>query len=293
MLAHHWNAPANPARTVILGAGGFVGQAAARHMEAAGAPVLRLGRTELDLLAEGAAAKLAAVLDPSDALVVVSARAPCKNGAMLEENIRMMNAVAGALAVQPVAHLVYVSSDAVYADYDRPMTERDAVAPTALHGAMHLARELMLKDAAGQTPFAVLRPTLIYGPGDPHNGYGPNRFARLVQTGEDIVLFGEGEERRDHIHIDDVGALVAMTVRQRSEGILNLATGIVTSFRDIAEALAKMGGEPVEVKGSPRKGPMPHHGYRAFDITAIGQAFPGFVPRLLMDGLAGLMARHG
>ena len=46
---------------------------------------------------------------------------------------------------------------------------------------------------------AILRPTLIYGAGDPHNGYGPNRFRRLAATGKPIILFGEGEERRDHV----------------------------------------------------------------------------------------------
>jgi hypothetical protein len=28
--------------------------------------------------------------------------------------------------------------------------------------------------------------------GDPHNGYGPNRFRRLAAAGQEIVLFGEG-----------------------------------------------------------------------------------------------------
>jgi UDP-glucose 4-epimerase len=41
-----------------------------------------------------------------------------------------------------------------------------------------------------------VRSTLIYGEGDPHNGHGPNRFRRLAAAGQEIVLFGEGEERR-------------------------------------------------------------------------------------------------
>jgi nucleoside-diphosphate-sugar epimerase len=40
--------------------------------------------------------------------------------------------------------------------------------------------------------------------GDPHNGYGPNRFRRLAAAGQEIVLFGGGEERRDHVLVDDV-----------------------------------------------------------------------------------------
>ena len=39
-----------------------------------------------------------------------------------------------------------------------------------------------------------MRSTLIYGEGDPHNGYGPNRFHRLAAAGQEIVLFGEVPE---------------------------------------------------------------------------------------------------
>ena len=65
---------------------------------------------------------------------------------------------------------------------------------------MHLVREVMLRSAL-TAPLAILRPTLLYGAADPHNGYGPNRFRRLAAAGQDIVLFGEGEEQRDHVLI--------------------------------------------------------------------------------------------
>ena len=95
---------------------------------------------------------------------------------------------------------------AVYGDEPLPLSEASAAAPGSLHGAMHLARELAFK-AELKAPLAVLRPTLIYGAADPHNGYGPNRFRRLANEGTDIVLFGEGEERRDHVAVDDVAEL--------------------------------------------------------------------------------------
>ena len=47
---------------------------------------------------------------------------------------------------------------------------------------MHIARELMIKQLV-KSPIAVLRPTLIYGAGDPHNSYGPNRLRRMAQGG--------------------------------------------------------------------------------------------------------------
>ncbi len=73
----------------------------------------------------------------------------------------------------------------------------------------------------------MLRPTLIYGAADPHNGYGPNRFCRLAAAGEEIVLFGEGEERRDHVAVEDVAEIAFRVLMRRSRGVLNLATGDV------------------------------------------------------------------
>lgn len=270
----------------MLGAGGFIGGAIVRRLQRDGAPVLALGRKELDLLSSNAAGDLAGMLKPEDALVVVSAKAPCKNAAMMVENIRMMAAVCDALSKQKVAHVVYVSSDAVYADGPAPLTESSPTAPASLHGAMHLARELMLASVTGDTPFAILRPTLVYGAGDPHNGYGPNRFRRLANKGEPIILFGLGEERRDHVHVDDVAEIARLVLHHRSAGVLNVATGEVMSFRDIAEYAAKLSGRSVTIGASPRVGPMPHNGYRPFDAKSSLAAFPGFRYAPLTLGLA-------
>ena len=90
---------------LVTGAGGFIGGAILRKLAAVSWPAIGLDRKKLDLLADGAGEKLASLLHADDALVVVSARAPCKNPAMLLENIRMMAAVCEALAKRPVAHV--------------------------------------------------------------------------------------------------------------------------------------------------------------------------------------------
>jgi nucleoside-diphosphate-sugar epimerase len=275
MLTHRAEPGLRPTRAVVLGAHGFVGRAAVRRLGAAGVPLVGLGRRDLDLLDAGAAEALAARLRPDDTLVMVAARAPVKNTAMLIENLRMMSAVCDAVAAVRPVHVVYVSSDAVYADSDGRLTEASCAGPSSLHGAMHLTRELMLAQAF-PGPLCLLRPTLVHGPGDPHNGYGPNRFRRLADAGEPIVLFGDGEERRDHVFVDDVGEIVARVVERRSAGVLNVATGTVHSFRDVADAIARTTDRPPVIQTTPRSGPMPHRGYRAFDVAATYAAFPGF-----------------
>jgi UDP-glucose 4-epimerase len=287
MLEHMSTNPSPPERTVVLGAGGFVGGAVLERLVAAKLPVLGLTRREVDLLAPDAGPRLAAQLRPTDAVVAACAIVPCKSIGMLVDNMVLTRALTEALALAPIAHLVNISSDAVYTDAPLPLNEQTPTAPTSLHGAMHLAREIALAGAT-TAPFATLRPTLIYGAADPHSGYGPNRFHRQSQVGHDIVLFGEGEERRDHVLIDDVAEIVWHVLVHRSSGTLNIATGETHSFRDIAERIAAAAPRKVAIKNSLRSGPMPHNGYRPFDIKGCRAAFPHFSYTRLSEGLSRL-----
>ena len=284
MLTHLNPVPEHPKRVVVMGAAGFVARAVVARLASDKVPVLPLVRGDVDLLARNAAETLAALLLPGDAFVAASARAPVKNSDMLVENMIMARAMARALKGR-VSHVVNVSSDAVYADSAEPLNEQSSTAPASLHGVMHLARELMFREEVG-APLANVRPTLIYGSGDPHNGYGPNRFRRLLARGQDIVLFGEGEEKRDHVDVSDVAELITGLLYRKSTGNLNIATGRVHSFREIAEMMLRQSAALSRVVGSPRTGPMPHGGFRPFDITACRGAFPDFEYTKLEEGLA-------
>lgn len=285
MLTLNAASPAKPERVVVMGAGGFVGRASTDNLKAEGVTVVALSRNDVDLLAADGARALAGRLTPSTTLIVTSALAPVKNMSMLLDNLRMMQAVIEAVDATPVAHLIYISSDAVYADSAEPLTEASPAAPGSLHGVMHLAREVMLKSELGSIPQAFVRPTLIFGPGDPHNGYGPNRFLRLARAGQDIMLFGEGEERRDHVFIEDVAEIVGRCVLHRATGIVNAVSGRVTSFRDIAELVAARFEPRVRVVGTPRVGAMPHDGYRAFDASLLARLFPDSTLTTVASGL--------
>jgi len=275
MLKHLNSSEVTPERVVILGSGGFVGGTTQRLLEQNAVPVLGLARTDVDLLSPNAADALAGLLNETDSLVVVAANAPCKNAALLLENVHMMNTVCDAITSVKPAHIIYISSDAVYHDSTKPMSESGCAAPGSAHGAMHVAREQMLQ-ASFDGPICILRPSLLYGANGPHNGYGPNVFRRKAAAGEDIVLFGEGEERRDHVFIDDVARIIHLCLMHQSQGILNVATGTVISFKEVAEAVVSLFDNPVSISGSPRSGPMPHNGYRAFDAAATMLAFADF-----------------
>jgi nucleoside-diphosphate-sugar epimerase len=275
----------------VIGGGGFIAGATLKTLRSDGIETLSLGRPALDLLAPNASERLKQQLQPTDTVVFASAIAPCKNLPMLLDNLRMAEAVCSALKASPVSHVVYISSDAVYRDSSGPLSESDCAEPASYHGVMHLAREVTLRtEFAG--PLAIVRPTLVYGVDDPHNGYGPNRFRRLASAGEEIVLFGEGEERRDHVHVEDVAELVRLIVVHRSFGIANAVSGEVVSFRELAEHIAADFGLQLPVRATARSGPMPHNGYRPFVKSAATVAFPGFRFVSWREGLAKVHAQH-
>jgi UDP-glucose 4-epimerase len=287
MIAHRHPEPAAPARVVVLGGSGFLGRHLLGHLREQGIETLGLSSADLDLSTAGAGERLAALLHSDDAVVFASCVTPDKGKDIRTamRNLSMGEQVCTALRSAPCAHLVYLSSDAVYADSEALVREDSRCEPSSLYGLAHLTRERMVRLTAEThgIPWLIVRPTLVYGADDTHNSYGPNRFARQVREGAAIKLFGEGEEKRDHVHVGDAARLLGLCLRHRSHGILNLATGVSTSFREVAGLCAAAAGRPVAIERLERTGPITH---RHFDVTALVRAFPGFAFRPLRAGLA-------
>ncbi|OGA05557.1 MAG: hypothetical protein A3I00_07710 [Betaproteobacteria bacterium RIFCSPLOWO2_02_FULL_64_12] len=284
MVIHQWPEAAKPARVVLIGARGFIGARLLRHLSSLGVPVLGLGSAELDLLNPAASDGLAALVRPDDSLVMLAALTPDKGRdiATLMKNLAMAQHVCAALAKSPCAHVVYFSSDAVYPPAASGVDEETPAAPGDLYGVMHLAREIMFRGVAN-IPTLVLRPSLVFGLEDTHNSYGPNRFRRSAAKDGKITLFGNGEETRDHIHVDDAAGIAALCLAHRSSGTLNVATGQSHSFAEVAQRVARQFGEKIEIAGTPRANPITH---RHYDITQLIKAFPGYSFLSLDEGIA-------
>lgn len=284
MLTHRNSEPEPPARVVVLGARGFIGRTLVAALRRAGIAALPVGREDLDLAADGAADRLAAMLEPDDAVVMLAALTPDKGRGRQPfiTNIQMAASLCDALGKVTPAHVVYFSSDSVYPMAAGLVSEASCSEPDDLYGAMHRAREMMVESATS-APVAVLRSTLVYGAGDTHNSYGPNRLRRTAHNDGKITLFGEGEETRDHILVDDVAALTTLVLSHRSTGAVNLATGRSISYAALARKIAALFDGPVDIIGTPRQNPITH---RHFDVTAIHKAFPTFVFTPLDEGLA-------
>jgi UDP-glucose 4-epimerase len=280
---HRLSSPAEPARVVVLGARGFIGAALVRELKTAGIATLALGSADLDLTGPSAASDLAQHLRPEDALVFLSTLTPDKGRdlATFMRNLRMGEAVATSLQACPVAHAIYLSSDAVYTYDTGLITEATPPVSGDLFGTMHRAREVMLQQSF-RGPLAILRSTLIYGAADTHNSYGANRFRRMAEKDRKITLGGRGEETRDHLLIDDAVAMIREVLRHRSHGVMNLASGQSVSFDTLARLVAALFSPLAEVVHTARQSPVTH---RHFDATMRRRAFPDFRFTPLIEGL--------
>jgi len=131
------------------------------------------------------------------------------------------------------------SSMAVYADAPTPapIDEHHPTQPISPYGVGKLAAEGVSRhilEAKG-IPFTAVRFFNTFGPGQtftPYVGVLTIFVTRLLR-GEDITIFGDGEQQRDFIHVSDiVGGTIGAT--GRAAGTFNLGTGRGTSLNQLA-----------------------------------------------------------
>ena len=144
-----------------------------------------------------------------------------------------------------VRKVVYASSSSVYGDAERFPTDEGVIpAPVSPYGVTKLAAEHLMRLYASEfsVPTVSLRYFTVYGPRQrPDMAF--HRFARSAVRGEEIVVYGDGEQSRDFTFIDDiVAANIAAAERGPAAGVYNLGGGTQATINDILEMLEEMVG---------------------------------------------------
>jgi nucleoside-diphosphate-sugar epimerase len=283
---------ATPPRDVlILGNTGFIGRALQSHFATRGVDVSGFSSSTLDLRQRDSLDGLDGKLTTDSCLIVTSATAPgsAMTPIAFAENVAMIANLADYLGTHPAGLCVYLSSDALYPMQDDAVREDTATDASSFYPLSKYAAERLLDSAARKsgTPLLVVRPTAVYGPGDTHNAYGPNRFARSFARERVVQLFGEGEETRDHIYIDDLARAIADLSLRGEGGLFNVATGTSVSFRTVAETLRRLADDDCQIVTTPRRNPVTH---RRFDVSRLRATLPDWRPTPLEAGLEATLA---
>jgi UDP-glucose 4-epimerase len=196
-----------------------------------------------------------------------------------------------------VRKLLFASSCAVYGKpVFLPLTEEHPTEPISPYAASKLAAEQFCLGfhETGLLSTVVLRLFNVYGPRQALNDYSGviTRFVDSCRRGFPLVVYGDGSQTRDFIHVSDVvdSVIAALGIDDLDGEVFNVGYGVQTSISELAETLLELAGLNLEiVYDSPRVGDIIHS---CADITKIEKML-GYRPRLgLRDGLRTLLVEN-
>jgi UDP-glucose 4-epimerase len=138
--------------------------------------------------------------------------------------------------------------------------------------------------------FTALALGNVYGPRqDPHGEAGViSIFASKMLAGEAPSIYGDGNQTRDYVFIDDVVHAFALAAERGDGKLINIGTAIETSVNGLYSMLAEIAGFAAE----PGHGPLPPGELRrcALDASLAAEAL-GWKPWThLEDGLGETVA---
>ena len=185
-----------------------------------------------------------------------------------------------------IPKVVFSSSAGVFGELKTlPIREDHPAEPDSPYGASKLGAEkagLAYAKLYG-IQFVALRYFNVYGPNqrlDPYGNVIPIFVFRMLR-GEPLTIFGDGEQTRDFVSVDDV---VQANIRAAAApgvwGAFNIGSGSRISINELVTKLTALSGiRPVVKYGPPRAGDVRHS---LADIDAARRAF-GFDPTRDMD----------
>jgi UDP-N-acetylglucosamine 4-epimerase len=204
-----------------------------------------------------------------------------------------INMLSAAQTAGTVTRFVFASSCAVYGDTPA-MSKHEAslVDPISPYASSKLSGEYFCRNffRLHGLQTVALRYFNVYGPGQtPEGAYAAviPKFLTAIAQGGRPVIYGDGEQSRDFIYIDDIveaNLRAASGLRGTGGKVFNIGSGQRVSLNQLIERLQTIMGHPIEVERHERRaGDIKHS--RA-DVAAAAGLLQ-FAPSVsLDDGLA-------
>jgi nucleoside-diphosphate-sugar epimerase len=155
-----------------------------------------------------------------------------------------------------VEKVVYASTSSMYGSVEPPHEVGGGEYPTNLYTASKMSRELYAKTYSVQTDvqFTGLRFFSVYGPHEKGKGKYANvltQFLWKMQEDEQPVIWGEGDQERDLIYVEDVARANIKAARRIEEAngeVFNIGTGAPQTFNQVVEDLNKALDKDIEAE---------------------------------------------
>lgn len=224
---------------LVFGKNGFIGKNFCNLLSIKKIQHTGYSSQDIDLLQEESSKKLKLIPKKSYQIFFFSALTPDKgkDEVTLIKNITMIKNFFAYFPKENIDHFFYISSDAVYSLDNEIITDKTVPNPQDLYGLMHLTREKIVESHLAKEKITILRLTGVYGLGDTHNSYGPNRFMNSAINHKKIEIFGEGKDVRSHIYIGEVINTLNFFMKEKIHGTFCIASEISYSFIDIANLI--------------------------------------------------------
>ena len=290
-------------RVVITGGAGFIGRHLVQRYVDSGHETLivdDLSTSSAQDLPDGVELIQADVADPATGLQLARARPDVVIHAAAQVSVshslrnpkrdREINIV----GTENVLHgarrarrFVFISSGG--AVYGEAVTARedDPARPVNFYGVHKWTAEryVMLSGL----PYAIARPSNVYGPGQRSDIEGGvvAIFCERARRRQPLLIYGDGEQCRDFIHVNDVVSAIAAMVDTRRVGTWNVGTGVATSVNELASLVEGARGEELERERLP---PRPGDVRLSTMNISAAMAQLGWRPNIgLADGLQDLV----
>lgn len=157
-------------------------------------------------------------------------------------NIKGTSQVIDAARRNKVKKIVFASSAAVYGDPQYlPIDENHPINPKSPYGLSKYTAELYLQLARNLygIDYTILRYSNVYGPRQDSQGEGGvvSIFINKLIRGECPTIFGDGEQTRDFVYVEDVAMANVNALKFGENGIFNISSGTQTSVNQLYSML--------------------------------------------------------